>query len=85
MLVGMERKTIKTIREKAGLTQRELARAMDRAESTVRHWDQGRSVPTISAVDYPKFLKLLKCTPEQLSEAALQSRKEFECKQGKDG
>lgn len=74
-------KTMKILRQNAGLSQGDLARALDIAESTVRNWDQGRSIPTLSALDYPNLLKLLNCSPEELADAALQSRLLFEQKQ----
>lgn len=74
-------KTIKALRQDAGLSQSELARTLDLAESTVRNWDQGRSVPTLSVLEYPKLLNLLNCSPEELANAATQSKKLFEKKQ----
>ncbi|ABW31466.1 helix-turn-helix domain-containing protein [Acaryochloris marina] len=76
---------MKTLRQDAGLSQSELARALDIAESTVRNWDQGRSIPTLSALEYPHLLKLLNCSPEELANAAAQSKILFEQKQAAKG
>ena len=74
---------MKKLRKRAGLTQAQIARELEIAESTVRNWDQGRTLPRLNALEYPKLLDLLKSTPIELANAALGSFEEFQKKEAK--
>lgn len=68
---------MKELRDKVGLSQAQVARTLGLAESTVRNWEKGRSIPTLQVIDYPKLLEIYQCSPSELAEAASNSRKFF--------
>lgn len=74
------KKTLKALREDANLTQREVAERLGIAQSTIGNWDQGRTLPELSVIDYPKLLALYKCSPSELREAAISSQEEFKAR-----
>ena len=74
--------TMKDLRNKVGLSQAQVARELGLAESTIRNWERGRSIPTLPATDYPKLLKLYQCSPEELAMAAEASRQIYDLKKG---
>lgn len=45
--MAIEKVTLPVARKIAGLTQKELASAMEVSESTVVNWEKGRAEPTI--------------------------------------
>lgn len=55
---------IKDLREKAGMTQLELARKMGVKRSTVAMWETGCIMP--HAAKLPSLAKNLKCTVDDL-------------------
>jgi DNA-binding transcriptional regulator YiaG len=61
---------MQTLRKSAGLTAQHVAQKMGVAESTVRNWDKGRSVPTLTPVQYLILLDLYQCSPQDLAGAA---------------
>lgn len=46
--MAIERVTLPVARKIAGLTQRELAKAVGVSESTLLNWEKGRREPTVS-------------------------------------
>lgn len=68
---------MKHLREKAGLSTVDVAYQLKVAESTVRNWDSGRTLPTFAINEVPKVLALYGCTLEDMAAAAEQSRAEF--------
>lgn len=46
--MAIEKVTLPVARKIAGLTQKELASAVDVSESTVINWEKGRSEPTVN-------------------------------------
>lgn len=45
--MAIEKVTLPVARKIAGLTQKDLANAVDVSESTVINWEKGRSEPTV--------------------------------------
>jgi DNA-binding transcriptional regulator YiaG len=64
---------LKQFRERAGLSTADVASALGIADSTVRNWDYGRTVPKLRADQFVRLLKLYQITPEQLLEAVERS------------
>lgn len=57
-------KCLKNLREKRGLTQKEIADAMSIDTSTVTKWETGESRPRADKL--PEIAKLLGCTIDDL-------------------
>ncbi len=56
---------IKILREQRGITQKELASAIGKTETTIRNWEHGRSgLDWFEAVAH--LCKALGCTPNDL-------------------
>lgn len=55
---------IKNIREQAGLTQAEVAKALNVGQSAVAAWETGQSLPRADKL--LDIAKLLNCTIEEL-------------------
>ena len=55
------------LRKAAGLTQRQLADAVEVTESTIRNWENNRS-GTDMFVAVARLCKTLNCSPDQLVE-----------------
>lgn len=55
---------IKHFREKAQLSQADLARLLDMSIQTIQGWEQGKRFPR--TVVLPKLAEVLKCTPADL-------------------
>lgn len=71
----MNEKDLAWLRKKAGLTIKEVVICLDVADSTVRNWEKGRSVPKLSPSEYVKILELYSCTPKEFESATLLTRK----------
>lgn len=74
---------MKELRERAELTTVDVAYHLDVAESSVRNWDVGRTLPTFPINEVSKVLKLYKCSLEEITEAVEASRSEYLSKQKK--
>lgn len=72
---------MKELRERAKLTTVDVAYHLDVAESSVRNWDVGRTLPTFPINEVPKVLKLYQCSLDEITEAIEVSRSEFLAKQ----
>jgi putative transcriptional regulator len=72
---------MRELREKAELSTVEVAFKLKVAESTVRNWDSGRTLPTFAINQVPEVLKLYNCTLEEIATAANESRSKFNKKQ----
>lgn len=55
---------IKSLREKAGLTQEQLGRLLGVGQSTVAMWEAGESKPRADKL--PELAKILGCTIDEL-------------------
>lgn len=51
-----------------GITQKDLAEALDVNEQTVSNWEVGRTEPKLSPTQYKILLRILQITPAQLPE-----------------
>ena len=60
---------MKQLRERANLSQDELAKQMGMTTSAVSKWDQKRSFPKLYPADLIKLTEVLKCTIDELIEA----------------
>ena len=65
--------TFKELRERAMLSQNELARLCAVTSATVYYWESGRTLPRLA--QQRKLVEALKCTPDELR-AALQATQE---------
>lgn len=67
---------MKELREKADLRAVEVASEVGVALSTVRNWEQGRTIPKLRLDQYVKLLELYQTTPVDLLNSAKQSVQE---------
>ena len=58
---------MREFREKAGLTQQQVAAAMGVTNGVVSHWESGRKLP--NAAKLPRIAALYKCSINDLFEA----------------
>ena len=58
--------SLKKLRMRQELTQKELAEALGVTDDTVANWERGRSVPTLTIPQFKMLLKVLQVTPEEL-------------------
>nr|WP_238718341.1 helix-turn-helix transcriptional regulator [Petrachloros mirabilis] len=64
---------MKELRQKAGLKAEEVAVKLDIAVSTVRNWEQGRTLPKMRVDQFAGLCKLYSCTIEELEQSARRS------------
>lgn len=57
------------LRKRTGLTQRQIARALDVRESTVSEWERGISVPHLPLSKVRQMLEVYQCSLDELIEA----------------
>jgi transcriptional regulator with XRE-family HTH domain len=60
---------MRNLREKADLTILDVAKELRCAESTVRNWEKGRSVPKLEVWQVFKLRDLYKCSESDLIKA----------------
>ena len=63
------RTTMRQLRERASLTQEELARKLGLTVSSVSKWDQERSFPKLMPIEMANLMEILSCTLDELKEA----------------
>lgn len=61
--------TVRDLREKAGLTQRDVSVALDVRTSTISDWERGIFEPKLSFAKTRILLSLYGCTFDQLADA----------------
>ncbi len=61
--------TFAYLRKRAGLTQRQIAIAMDVTVGTISQWENGGQRPRLFPEQFQKLLQLLNCTLEEFVEA----------------
>jgi transcriptional regulator with XRE-family HTH domain len=66
-------KRFKRLREAAGLSQSQLARAADVPVGSLRHWEQGRRTPLLDAA--ARIALALKVSLDDLAGIALERKK----------
>jgi DNA-binding transcriptional regulator YiaG len=64
---------MKELRQKSGLKAEEVAVKLDIAVSTVRNWEQGRTLPKMRVDQFSSLCKLYNCTIEELEQSARKS------------
>ena len=67
---------MRSLREQSGLRAEIVAVELDMSISTIRNWEAGRTIPTMSIYQVAKLLKLYNCSFETLKEAVSQSRQQ---------
>lgn len=55
------------LRERAGLTQREVASVLGKTDQTVSNWENGVRVPRLTPGETLALCKVLKCSLEELA------------------
>ena len=65
---------MKALRERAGLTQLDVAKALNCSESSIRNWERGRSVPNMEIWQAFKMRDLYGCTEQELVSAVERSQ-----------
>lgn len=66
MIIFMD---MKELREKAGLTAERVAVELNKSVSTIRFWEAGTYIPSLSPSETLQLTRLYKCSIEELSEA----------------
>jgi DNA-binding XRE family transcriptional regulator len=67
---------MKTLREQASLRTIDVAYRLNVAESTVRNWDTGRTLPTLNPCEMLMLCQMYKVSLEQLAAIAMSSYEE---------
>ena len=62
------------LRERAGLTQRQVALALNITDQTVSNWETGHRVPKLSPPQTLKLCKVLECSLEELASEEARSK-----------
>jgi transcriptional regulator with XRE-family HTH domain len=61
--------TLKMLRERSGLTQRQIAEALGVTTTTIGTWERGEKEPRPSFLQVKILIELLNCTLDELVEA----------------
>ncbi len=61
---------MKELRQRAGLRAEDVAVKLGIAVSTVRNWEQGRTIPKMRVDQFVLLCKLYRCSIEELERAA---------------
>ncbi len=75
---------MKQLRERAKLKTIAVAYHLGIAESTVRNWEKGRTIPKLRIDQMGKLLNLYSCTFEELEAAVKETMAEQESDSKKD-
>jgi len=70
MIEDQEPPTLMKLREDAGLTQRQLAQALNVTISTVSAWENGRHEPRLTFAQTKLLTEVLKCSLDDLVRAS---------------
>ena len=65
--------TLLQLRERAGLTQRRMAIALDVTDNTVSAWETGRHEPRLTIPQMNRLMQVLNCSFEELLRATQKS------------
>ena len=57
------------LRERAKLTQVELARELGVTDHTIRNWEKGRSYPRLTIVEIQTLCSILNCSQDELAQS----------------
>ncbi|WP_416675250.1 helix-turn-helix domain-containing protein [Egbenema bharatensis] len=61
--------TLAKLRDRAGLTQRQLADALGVTITTISNWERGTKEPTMNFAQVKKMTEVLQCSLDELVEA----------------
>ena len=61
---------MKELRQRTGLRAEDVAVRLNIAVSTVRNWEQGRTIPKLRVDQFALLCKLYQCSIEELNHAA---------------
>lgn len=61
--------TFMKLRERVGLTQRELAQSLGVTVTTISAWENGRHEPKLTILQVKQLMEVLDCSLEDLAEA----------------
>lgn len=75
---------MKKLRERVKLRTVDVAYHLGIAESTVRNWEKGRTIPKLRLDQFGDLLRLYSCTFEELETAVKKSMMEEESNSKKD-
>ena len=64
---------MKKLRERVKLRTVDVAYHLNVAESTVRNWEHGRTIPKLRLDQFSQLLQLYSCTFEELEQAMKES------------
>jgi len=64
---------MKQLRERANLRTVDVAYHLNVAESTIRNWEHGRSIPKLRLDQFGDLLRLYSCSFEDLEQAMKES------------
>ncbi|MBD2256429.1 helix-turn-helix transcriptional regulator [Pseudanabaena sp. FACHB-2040] len=78
MSAGDNQLTLKQLRERAGLTQRQLADVLGVTVTTISSWERGVKKPSLSFAQVQKIIETLGCTLAELVEATQPGDNEVE-------
>lgn len=68
------------LRERIGITQKDVADRLDVTDQSVSNWEIGKHEPKLTIEQWINYYHLLKCTPEDLRDAIATARREYEQK-----
>lgn len=68
-MIGDNQLTLKKLRERAGLTQRQLADALGVTIVTISSWERGVKEPRPSFAQVKRMTEVLQCSLDELVEA----------------
>ena len=57
------------LRERVGLTQRQVSVALDKRQSTISDWERGITSPRLTLKEVQELMQLYNCTLDELVEA----------------
>lgn len=64
---------MKELRKSVGLKAEEVAVQLGISVSTVRNWEQGRTMPKLRLDQFCRLIKIYNCSPDELEQASIQS------------
>lgn len=76
---SLSEESLSQLRIKAGLRSVNVAYHLGVADSSIRNWESGRNVPTLTFAQIRQLMELYDCTFEKLEEAIKQSMMRDDC------
>ncbi|MHC5748109.1 MAG: helix-turn-helix transcriptional regulator [Nostoc sp.] len=66
---------LKELREKADLSAERVAVELGKSVSTIRFWEAGTYIPSLSPSETLQLTRLYRCTLEELSESFIETQR----------